>query len=381
MTATTEFWEGWQYWLGLGLISEVAVNTKITSFDESFQFNLNTKITATNLIERLQAWQAAGLFSEDMTINFTVKVNSSHPQLLSGLDRWLQLGLLNSGKVRQLCDQYLTCSLQLVAEKPSETVTPSQPSKPRQKRRKAPNLGQVLQSLMTELSVIWLLLLGVFMVVISSAVLAASWWETFPAVLQYGILWVYTLGFGISSWWTGKQANLRLTTQALRTITLLLVPINFLAMDSFPLWQSFWGLLGMILGSLSLTVLTISIFRTQSQLDKPLFPLLNHLGLAYLNWGWTFIGFPLIATYVGVIGTTIISLVSPNNAAKKSQKFLPFSLTGAIVIYALIILLIRSIFIAQVNIFYLGLAIGLCGWLMGWRSPPKTLWKWVGSSL
>ena len=46
----------------------------------------------------------------------------------------------------------------------------------------------MLQSLGEELSVRWLLFLGVFLVVLSSGVLAASQWERFPAVGQYGVL-------------------------------------------------------------------------------------------------------------------------------------------------------------------------------------------------
>ena len=57
------------------------------------------------------------------------------------------------------------------------------------------------------------------MVVVSSGLIAASWWERLPAVLQYGILLLYTLAFGFASWWTGKKANLKLTTQGLRIVT------------------------------------------------------------------------------------------------------------------------------------------------------------------
>ena len=45
----------------------------------------------------------------------------------------------------------------------------------------------MLQCLQAELSVPWLLFLGMFLVVVSSGVLAASQWERFPGFLQYGI--------------------------------------------------------------------------------------------------------------------------------------------------------------------------------------------------
>ncbi|MDJ0846167.1 MAG: hypothetical protein QNJ08_18265, partial [Crocosphaera sp.] len=323
----------------------------------------------------------------------TINIEASDSLVLQGLDRWLLLGLLNHQQVKDIAQKDLSCKIpeRSIRSIPSITPNPTpstssvsvaQPplSNVRQQRGNTPSITSIIQSLMAELSVIWLLLLGVFMVVVSSGVIAASWWQTFPAVLQYGLLWLYTLGFGVASWWTGKQPTLRLTTQALRIVTLLLVPINFLAMDSFPLWHTFLGLMGMLIGSLSLTLLTIYFFKDNGQSPGNSLPLLNHLGLTYLHWGWTLPGIPFMATYLGVVGTIIITLISPRNTEKNNQKFLPFSLTEAIIIYALIILLVRAIFLTQVDIFQLGLAIGLCGWLMGWRSPPKTPWKWLGSA-
>ncbi|MDJ0731327.1 MAG: hypothetical protein QNJ33_15180 [Crocosphaera sp.] len=390
-TAISELLEGWQYWLDLGLISEQGVPAKLVSGNDSFQVNFQTTLTITNLIQQLQLLQDVDSFAEETTITFSINIPASHPLLLQGLDRWLQLRLLEHQQVKRIAEKDLSCLVPAIARQTfapvTESLTLSLPaskskvSTVRKQRRKVPIIAQVVQSLMAELSVIWLLLLGVFMVVVSSGVIAASWWEKFPAVLQYGILWLYTFGFGVASWWTGKQPNLRLTTQGLRIVTLLLVPINFLAMDSFPLWHTFLGLLGMLVGSLSLTILTLNLFKEKNQSYSHSLPLLNHLALTYLHWGWTLPGIPLVATYIGVIGTTIITLISPKDTQKSNQRLLPFSLTEAIIIYALIILLVRAIFLAQVNIFQLSLAIGLCGWLMGWKSPPKTFWKWTGSGL
>ncbi len=387
-TAISELLEGWQYWLDLGLISEQGVPAKLISENDSFQVNFKTTLTINNLIQQLQLLQGVETISDETQFNLTVNISATNPYVLQGLDRWLQLGLLDKQQVKNIAYKDLSCQipdiiLQPVApiktpSTPSLSVTTSNISKRPKRRRNIPNISEMVQSLMAELSVIWLLLLGVFMVVVSSGVIAASWWETFPAVLQYGILWLYTLGFGLASWWTGKQANLRLTSQALRIVTLLLVPINFLAMDSFPLWHTFLGLIGMFIGSLSLTLLTINLFK--DKFNSNYLRLFNHLGLTYLHWGWTLPGIPIIATYLGVIGTTIITLFSPKNTNNNKNNFLPFSFSEAIIIYALIILLVRAIFVTQVDIFNLGLAIGLCGWLMGWRSPPKTPWKWLGSA-
>ncbi|MGK7956828.1 MAG: hypothetical protein AB4063_16500 [Crocosphaera sp.] len=390
-TAIFALLEGWQYWLDLGLISEQGVQAKLVGGNDSFQVDFQTILSISNLIQQLQLLENVDSFAEETTINFSINVSATDPLLLQGLDRWVKLGLLNDNKVKEIAQKELSCPVPVIVvptfrsstepSNPPLSVTDSPVSTIRQQRRRTPIIKQVIHSLMAELSVIWLLLLGVFMVVVSSGVIAASWWEQFPAILQYGILWLYTLGFGVASWWTGKQPNLRLTTQGLRIVTLLLVPINFLAMDSFPLWHTFLGLVGMLVGSLSLTLLTIKFFNHQEQSSSRSLPLLNHLGLTYLHWGWTLPGIPLIATYIGVVCTTIISLMAPENTQKKNKKLLPFSLTEAIIIYALIILLVRAIFIAEVNIFQLSFAIGLCGWLMAWRSPPKTPWKWIGSGL
>ncbi|MFP4006623.1 MAG: hypothetical protein ACLFV6_01260, partial [Spirulinaceae cyanobacterium] len=43
--------------------------------------------------------------------HIAILVRASHPQLLTGLDRWLQLGLISESQVQRLCQQYLTCTL------------------------------------------------------------------------------------------------------------------------------------------------------------------------------------------------------------------------------------------------------------------------------
>lgn len=67
----------------------------------------------------------------------------------------------------------------------------------------------------------------VFLVVLSSSVLAASQWEKFPGIGQYGVLLNYTLNFKGFTFWAGEQANLKLIAQTLLIVTLLLVPVNF----------------------------------------------------------------------------------------------------------------------------------------------------------
>jgi hypothetical protein len=243
---------------------------------------------------------------------------------------------------------------------------------------------------MAELSVLWLLLLGVFMVVVSSGVIAASLWEQFPAAGQYSVLWLYTLAFWGASFWGSQQPNLRLTTQALRLVSLLLVPMNFLAIDSLGLWRNPLNWLIVALAAFSLTGVTIQLFRGRyggTRPDRFSRTLPTHLGLSYLHWGWGISGFPLVATYLGVVGTALMAVSRPPEIAEgreeqRREGLAPFSLNEAIAIYALAILLVRAIFIAQVEIAQLGLALGICGWLASRQGrPPASVWERIGGSL
>ena len=432
-TQQSELLEGLHTWMNLGLIDHGQVSIRIFAQDAAARpSTLLVTITlrpTEHFLEGLDTWLQMGLLSQT-NLSVEAQIRASAPALLAGLDVWLQLELLSQGAIRQLCQSHLTCPLPEIipqiepipVRKPSVSpvshpppvVQPRRPEPkplpvdrpaPLPRRQSPPNrLGQILQSLVAELSVLWLLLLGVFMVVISSAVMAASQWERFPAVIQYGILWLYTLGFWGSSCWTGRHPHLRLTTQALRIITLLLAPLNYLAIDSFGLWRSPLQWLAAAIAVASLTGLTIQVFRVRS--PRPTsrsgmdIPLLNHLGLSYLHLGWGIIGFPLLATYVGVVGGTFLSQCSrpqsaapaPISAGAPPSHPSPFSLNGAIVIYAIGILLLRALFIAQIPVARLGLAIGLCGWLLIQQAPlvraetssqvvPRVVWNRVGGSL
>ncbi|MFB8794494.1 MAG: hypothetical protein U7126_09775 [Microcoleus sp.] len=139
-----------------------------------------------------------------------LSVLASHPELLTGLDAWLRLGLLSPAEVELLCRQYLVCPLKepavdrpeidrSIAQLPAQKVPVLSTSKslpnslknvstPTQTAQTPNLIPDVLHSLMAEISVVWLLFLGVFMVVVSSGVLAASQWEKFPAAGQYAVL-------------------------------------------------------------------------------------------------------------------------------------------------------------------------------------------------
>ncbi|MBD0307139.1 MAG: hypothetical protein ICV80_03050, partial [Microcoleus sp. T1-bin1] len=337
-----------------------------------------------------------------------LSVLASHPELLTGLEAWLRLGLLSPAEVEQLCRQYLVCPLRDPAVDISEIDGPRAPmnepkvpvlSTPQAlpssresvatptKTTQTPNfIAQILHSLMAEISVVWLLFLGVFMVVVSSGVLAASQWERFPAAGQYGVLLAYTLTFWAISTWANRQQNLHLTAQTLQEVTLLLVPINFWAMDTFGLWRYPWDWAVAIAAALILTWITAPIIKDQYQsfsgknITRSI--ALNHLGLSYLHWGWASAGFSLAAVYLGTVGTAaatvyqvqqqrLQSITRAGNtetfaaAFSSSRDFLTYK-KAALVAYSLGILLGRAIFVKDVNIAEIGLALGICGVLLAW---------------
>ncbi|WP_414568896.1 DUF2157 domain-containing protein [Nostoc sp. CCY 9925] len=322
-------------------------------------------------------------------LKIEIRLPSSHPHLLEGLDIWVRLGLISDSQVRQLCREFLVCKVVLQPQVQVETkvtfatsdpveqlsVAALQASSPRKlpETPAQPNfISTMLQSLGAELSVRWLLFLGVFLVVVSSGVLAASQWEKFPASGQYGVLFAYTLSFWGLSFWATRQNNLRLTAQTLLIVTLLLVPVNFWAMDSFGLWQNPLNWIVVAIACPTLTAITVLISKNRTvftNLHTAKLPILNILGLSYLHWGWQLKGFPLIAVYLATIATTIITVLDNRylyveNASDRHK--LSISLRTTVIIYALVILLVRAIFIAGVNVTQLGLAIGICGWLVTW---------------
>lgn len=364
------------------------------------------------------------------------ELQMQHPELLTGLESWLQLGLLSQAQVSEFCQRYLVCSLaeQPAAELdiapdlslddpstddlPTNTIpTPSddfadaladaltvrqparrparqparQPVRLRAKQSEQPagsstaqtpsRFALVMQSFMAEIGVIWLLCLGVFMVVVSSGVLAASQWQNFSPVGQYGILLTYTLAFWGASLWTARRVALRLTARMLQMATLLLVPVNFWMMDGLKLWQQGLGIGLNLLAAGVLTAVTYSLLpslvpvRPASKQSTKLC-ILNLLGLSWLHWGWAVAGVPVLVTYVGTVGTAILiyrqSQRSVPEAAPESTPEAtpdlaqPVSLPMLLIGLATLLLLGRAIWAAQVPLSRLGLAFGICGWLFCW---------------
>ncbi len=371
-------------------------------------------------------------------IPLQVDLPDDHPALLNGLDTWLRLGLLSDRQVRQLCKQYLVSPIPVVesalslssaaaAEPQIQIPEPSgstQSSVPPTVAA-APAQGwvsQSLQRLINEVSVIWLLCLGVFLVVISSGVLAATQWQNFSPAGQYGILLAYTLAFVTIGLWTGTQQQLQLTSSMLQMTSLLIIPVNFWMMDGFKLLQTSGGIGIAAVASLLLSVATVRL------LPRPrtsVLAIANILGLSWLHWGWneSWTSVPLLATYVGCIGTSLVLLRqnrsqngsgrTPSSPESLSAEALDSGTTGLEIIrssaeisaessaispswlsrlapadvllpFAVLLLLFRACVVVKVPLDQLGLAFGICGWLLCWlarNNAAQRFWAVVGVGL
>ncbi len=251
-----------------------------------------------------------------------------------------------------------------------------------------PEIAVLLRNLLSELSVAWLLLLGLFLVVVSSGVLAASLWEEFSPTAQYGVLLAYTAAFGVGAGWTQRQEGLRLTGQTLEAIALLLLPINMWALDGLGIP---WGIrvvaLGLLMG------IPLAVWRRARLLGvgSAFYETLAHfLALSSLHLFWSLGPSEFRPTvvlgilYLGVLGTV---------AYTWSRRLLQLQgarlwLLGA----AGSLLILRGLLSGQVQVSQLGLAVALLGWLAGewpqspaedfqpaqvWRPFPWWEWSWA----
>ncbi|MGL5193282.1 MAG: hypothetical protein ACRC8Y_06720, partial [Chroococcales cyanobacterium] len=321
----------------------------------------------------------------ELPIELEVKLRLREPGLLAKLDALVSLGLLSDERVKVLCQTYLSEPLpepQVIAspiaqkvvedEWADEPLLPPVLSPVAATKTTTPAKPQLIQSLMAELSVRWLLFLGVFMVVLSSGVLAATQWERFPPAGQYLVLLAYTVIFWGVSVWAQRQSQLRLTAQTLQWVSLLLLPVNFWTMDGFGLWRSPLGWVAIALAAPILSVIAWQVLPRVLGEYRPsrrtLFPLAVYPLLCYLHWGWSFPGFATIAVYLGTIATAVVTL-SPrqkisgvNSESPSPANRQPFHLL--LLSYALAILCGRAIFALGVPIAQLGLAIAIGGWMI-----------------
>jgi hypothetical protein len=242
--------------------------------------------------------------------------------------------------------------------------------------------NQFLTRLINEVSVIWLLCLGVFLVVASSAVLAASQWQQVSAVGQYGILLAYTIAFIVAGFWVGRRPQLQITAEMLKITSLLIIPVNFWMMDGFKLLYSPTGIGLVLIAAIGLSgaILTL-IQKSEATLSQRL----AVVGLSWLHWGWRWSGVPLWAAYAGCIGTSLVVLNPPHpSAAALTGDVRRWQPIYIVLPFELLLLLFRAGVMAAVPIAQLGLAIGLCGWFLSWLArdrPTAALWHWLGGGL
>ncbi|MFS8783345.1 NINE protein [Synechococcus sp. R6-7] len=232
-----------------------------------------------------------------------------------------------------------------------------------------PALAVLLRNLLSELSVAWLLLLGLFLVVVSSGVLAASHWEQFSPTAQYGVLLAYTAAFGVGAGWIQRQEGLRLTGQTLEAIALLLVPVNVWALDGLGI---LWGIrilaLGLLLGiPLTAEGRVRSLGSGAGFRDSGVEPnafygtLVNFLALSGLHAFWSLgpqelrPAFVLGILYLGILSTVIYTWSRRSQELRGSKIWL-IGAAGSL-------LILRGLLSGHVQVPQLGLAVALLGWL------------------
>jgi hypothetical protein len=287
------------------------------------------------------------------SISVDLNIDLENPQLLDTLDLLLRSEMLSPQQISTIAKRCLSEDLP-VAPIPVvalERVSKIEP-KPIPLAPPSPPVPSLWQTLRDELSVRWLLFLGVFLVVLSSGVLAATQWSRFPAGGQYGLLWLYTIGFWFTGKWAGRGEGLKLTANTLQMAALLLIPVNFWAIDSFGLWQQM-GELAIALGA-SVSLGFMAYLSTPShQRRKPASRWLMgaYVGLSVLHLGWQIPHWAEISIYVGAIG---IALVLQKTREIKR---------GSLAIYGLGMLLLRGLFVVHLPPTRFSLAIGILGWL------------------
>ncbi len=188
------------------------------------------------ILDALDAWFEWDLISEvdfkwrnsRSSANRLTVVAIQNDLILQGLDFWLELGLIKEKSVKLICETRFVCDIKAMAtetaissrslpiaepNRPHANISGSRlPRSPIEKipiKPKAPQepskVAQTVRSLLSEFSTMWLLFLGVFLVVVSSGLLAASQWDNFSPQIQYLLLLAYTLGFFGVSFWTSKN--------------------------------------------------------------------------------------------------------------------------------------------------------------------------------
>ncbi|MEB3224800.1 MAG: hypothetical protein VKJ86_03245 [Synechococcus sp.] len=301
-------------------------------------------------------------------------LDPENPGFLAGLNDLLQRGLISEETVRDIGRSHLACPLPDYGVIRETWITPSEPTPkaaslqglaPTISLEKSAKIGRsaptIIENFLEELSVRWLLFLGVFLVVLSSGVLVASQWSNFPVVGQYLVLWSYTVVFGIIGFWAKTQEGLRLTALTLQIVAVLLVPFNFWAADQLGVWQvPFQGMMAIAMT----LILVLGMDRVAQSWGWSRTMRGSFFALGFVHWGWDLLLSPVLAVYGG-IGLGIFMIWGLPLVAKRSHpQKVPDSEGLEFALFGLGLLLFRAIAVAGVPIGVMGLAIGLLGWLL-----------------
>ncbi|BAW96047.1 hypothetical protein NIES970_09680 [[Synechococcus] sp. NIES-970] len=320
--------------------------------------------------------------SERKRINLSL--SAEHPQLLAGLDQLLQLGLISHDWVLLLGRSQLSCPIPDEAERkiPAKQKKDSQERIPvivgalaaaqrfqrtLPRQAKTPN---ILERFFEELSVRWLLFLGVFLVVLSSGVLVASQWGNFPPLGQYLVLWSYTVLFGCTGLWANRQVALNLTARTLQIIAMLLVPLNFWAVDQLAIWTSSWA--GWVAIALIIPLLGgVDYFTKAHAWSKPM--VAGFIALGLCHWGWESIFPPVGAVYLSIGIILVIFWGLPLAAERTHSPKIPEKTGSEFLLFGLGLLLFRGITVTGIPIGELGLGLGALGWLLTTLERPRAV--------
>jgi hypothetical protein len=313
--------------------------------------------------------QPESSFSADL-VKIEFLVNLEDPNLLIGLESLVNLGLLSDRRMREIALKSLVCKRPIAIQPEPPTIQPKAKAKP----QKTPALAipvlaanvapSVLSNFMAEISVVWLLFLGVFLLVVSSAAMAAAKWQNFNAIGQYAILLLYTLAFGGAGLWASQQDKLKLTGRMLQVATLLIIPVNFWMMDGFRLWRSPIGIITIGIATVLLSALQWKLLAGTSKRQH-----WNSFLLNGLHWGWTIAIVPVLFTYIGTVVTVFVQAIAQRSRNTEEED--PQSLPTITIGFATLLLVGRAIIVKGVPISRFGLAIALIGGLIYWLNRQR----------
>ncbi|MCM2370550.1 hypothetical protein [Aporhodopirellula aestuarii] len=92
-------------------------------------------------------------------------------------------------------------------------------------------LERFLDAFLQESSIKWMLVIGAAIISASSLMLVTRQWNTWPVSLKYFAILSYTAGTYAVAEYCGRRLRLDATSQVLRFLTVVLIPIGFLALS------------------------------------------------------------------------------------------------------------------------------------------------------